>query len=236
MGYPEGPVYQADGSVLVTEIKTGKLTRVLPGGAQATVAQLGGAATPLARMARRMFATTVGFSSYAWIRRSTPSWAAATGSNADATTKAMAASAAAQIWLTGNQPPNYTGGSIQRVDLKTGEFSTLYTGFVTGSSASMLAVETGLLKSPDDLVFDSSGGYWLPIGASSGAGSAILRACITPCRMDRASRRRSSHPTPRTESRFPRTGSGCMWPRPTRSGFSTGTWPRRARSCQSAIC
>ena len=40
--YPEGPVYQKDGSVLVVEIQGKKLTRVLPDGTQQTVANLGG--------------------------------------------------------------------------------------------------------------------------------------------------------------------------------------------------
>lgn len=40
--YPEGPVYQKDGSVLVVEIQGKKLTRVLPNGTKETVAILGG--------------------------------------------------------------------------------------------------------------------------------------------------------------------------------------------------
>jgi len=73
---------------------------------------------------------------------------------------AAIAEAASQIWVTGDQAAHYSGGSVQRVDLKTGEYSTLYTGFVTGSSASKQAMETNTLKSPDDLVFDSAGGFW----------------------------------------------------------------------------
>ena len=40
--YPEGPVYQKDGSVLVVEIQGKKLTRVLADGTKETVATLGG--------------------------------------------------------------------------------------------------------------------------------------------------------------------------------------------------
>jgi gluconolactonase len=40
--YPEGPVYQQDGGVLVVEIQGKKLTRVLPDGTKETVANLGG--------------------------------------------------------------------------------------------------------------------------------------------------------------------------------------------------
>jgi gluconolactonase len=42
------------------------------------------------------------------------------------------------------------GGSIQRVDLRTGEFATLYD-----------ACDGKPLNSPNDLVFDSTGGFWL---------------------------------------------------------------------------
>lgn len=40
--YPEGPVYQSDGGVLLVEIHKGTLTRVNPDGTTQTVANLGG--------------------------------------------------------------------------------------------------------------------------------------------------------------------------------------------------
>jgi gluconolactonase len=46
-------------------------------------------------------------------------------------------------------PPDYRGGSIQRVDLATGRFTTLY-DHCDGKP----------LNSPNDLVFDSQGGFW----------------------------------------------------------------------------
>ena len=42
LGFPEGPVALADGSVLVVEIEGGRLTRILPSGRRETVAELGG--------------------------------------------------------------------------------------------------------------------------------------------------------------------------------------------------
>ena len=42
LGFPEGPVALADGSVLVVEIEGGRLTRVLPTGRRETIAELGG--------------------------------------------------------------------------------------------------------------------------------------------------------------------------------------------------
>ncbi|WP_158816706.1 SMP-30/gluconolactonase/LRE family protein [Methylocapsa sp. S129] len=42
LGFPEGPIALADGSVLVVEIEGGRLTRVQPSGRRETVAELGG--------------------------------------------------------------------------------------------------------------------------------------------------------------------------------------------------
>jgi gluconolactonase len=42
LAFPEGPIAMADGSVLVVEIKGGRLTRVLPDGTKQAVAELGG--------------------------------------------------------------------------------------------------------------------------------------------------------------------------------------------------
>jgi gluconolactonase len=42
LGYPEGPVYRPDGSVLVVEISAGCLSRIAPDGNRTVVAQLGG--------------------------------------------------------------------------------------------------------------------------------------------------------------------------------------------------
>lgn len=56
---------------------------------------------------------------------------------------------AGPIVVPGNQPADYEGGSIQAVDLDSGAFETLYT-------------ECGghLLRGPNDLVFDATGGFW----------------------------------------------------------------------------
>ena len=53
------------------------------------------------------------------------------------------------LTLPGNQPASYTGGSIERVDLATGAVETLYTG-----------CDGNPLRGPNDLVFDSQGGFW----------------------------------------------------------------------------
>ncbi len=53
------------------------------------------------------------------------------------------------LLLPGNQPAGYIGGRIQRVDIETGEVDDLYTE-VNGIG----------LRGPNDLVFDSTGGFW----------------------------------------------------------------------------
>ena len=49
----------------------------------------------------------------------------------------------------GPRPDTHKGGSIQRVDLKTGKFETLYE-----------AAGDRRLNAPNDLVFDKQGGMW----------------------------------------------------------------------------
>ena len=51
--------------------------------------------------------------------------------------------------LPGVQPDDYTGGSIQRVDLGTGEVTTLYT-----------ECDGVPLRGPNDIVFDRDGGFY----------------------------------------------------------------------------
>ncbi len=53
------------------------------------------------------------------------------------------------LLIPGHKPQDYTGGSIQRVDLANGQVTTLYT-----------ECEGQPLRGPNDLVFDSTGGFW----------------------------------------------------------------------------
>src|SRR3546814_16252348 len=53
------------------------------------------------------------------------------------------------LTLPGPGPDAWEGGSIQRVDLDTGEVTTLYT-----------ASSSGPLRAPNDIVFDAHGGFW----------------------------------------------------------------------------
>jgi gluconolactonase len=121
--FPEGPVAMADGSVILVEIRRGTLTRVLPDGGHEIIAHLGGGPNGAA----------IGPDGALYVCNNGGAWEWQPG----------------EASLPGAPPPQYKGGSIQRVDLRTGQFTTLY------DSCDGLP-----LNSPNDLVFDSTGGFW----------------------------------------------------------------------------
>lgn len=100
--FPEGPIACADGSVLVVEIKSGRLIRVLPDGSKQVAAEVGGGpnGAAIAPDGSCYVCNNGGFN---WITE--PNGYKRPHGRADA----------------------YTGGSIQRVDLATGKVETLYT-------------------------------------------------------------------------------------------------------------
>src|SRR5437870_8373828 len=99
--FPEGPVALDDGSVLVVEIKRGTLTRVAPDGRMAPVANLGGGPNGAA----------IGPNGTVYICNNGGfEWHDLSG-----------------LLVPGNQPHDYIGGRIQRVDLSTGAVDDLYT-------------------------------------------------------------------------------------------------------------
>lgn len=121
--FPEGPVAMADGSVLVVEIKGGRLTRVLPNGELTTVAELDGGPNGAA----------IGPDGHCYICNNGGfSWRTDEGFSRP----------------TG-VPEDYEGGSIQRVNVDTGEVEILYTH-----------CDGVPLHGPNDIVFDSRGGFW----------------------------------------------------------------------------
>jgi gluconolactonase len=103
--YPEGPVYQSDGGVLVVEIHKGTLTRVNPDGSKQTVANLGGGPNGAA-VGRDGAIYVCNDGGLNWIQ-------------IPPTPKTLA------VLVPTGQPPDYTSGSIQRVSGNT--FTTLYT-------------------------------------------------------------------------------------------------------------
>jgi len=121
--FPEGPVWLSDGSVLLVEIAAGRLTRVSAEGETEMVAHCGGGPNGVA----------IGPDGHAYVCNNGGfTWSESGG-----------------LLMPGEQPADYQGGSIQRVDLDTGQVETLYdscNGF--------------RLRGPNDLVFDETGGFW----------------------------------------------------------------------------
>ena len=122
--FPEGPVWMPDGSILLVEIARGTLTRVDPSdGSVDVVAECGGGpnGAALGPDGKIYVCNNGGFQ-----------WSEVNG-----------------LLLPGNQPDDYIGGRIQRIDPATGEVEDLYT-----------EVDGNPLRGPNDLVFDGSGGFW----------------------------------------------------------------------------
>lgn len=100
--FPEGPVALADGSVLLVEIAAGRLTRVAPDGAKATVAETGGGpnGAAIGPDGKVYVCNNGGFR-----------WHDLPGVGR----------------VPAGQADDYAGGRIERADLGTGKVETLYT-------------------------------------------------------------------------------------------------------------
>ena len=129
--FPEGPIAMADGSVILVEIQRKTLTRVTPDGKRETIADVGGGPNGAA----------VG-----------PDGAVYIANNGGSFTYYEAGG----LNIPGPTPPDYAGGSIQRVDLNTGAVTTVYT-----------ECDGKRLEGPNDLVFDKGGGLWFTEHGSS---------------------------------------------------------------------
>jgi gluconolactonase len=121
--FPEGPVAMADGSVVLTEIAAGRITRVAADGARSVVAEPGGG----------------------------PNGAAIGPDGALYVTNNGAYFDFTEVEGLGLVPSgtDRQRGSIQRIDLASGAVQTLYT-----------ECDGHQLVAPNDLVFDSHGGFW----------------------------------------------------------------------------
>ena len=123
LGFPEGPVWCTDGSVLLVEIEHGLITRIRPDGSKETAACPGGGPNGLAMGPGGML------------------YACQNGGCQWRTWDGMR--------LPHGIPDSYPGGSIERIDLTTGKVETLCTG-----------TDDMPLWGPNDLVFDTYGGFW----------------------------------------------------------------------------
>lgn len=146
LGYPEGPVYLSDNSVLLVEIKAQQLTKVHADGTKDVIAHISGGPNGLA----------IGPDGHAYI------------CNCGGFQWQPIPAGKQILWIGGDQPADYQGGSIDRVNLDTGKVETLYTecsvarrmDLATGKWADIQLPKPIQLKGPDDLVFDSTGGMW----------------------------------------------------------------------------
>lgn len=121
--FPEGPIAMPDGSVILVEIAGGTLARITAAGSVEVVAELGGGPNGAALGPDGMIyvCNNGGFR-----------WHEMDG-----------------LLFPGRQADDYSGGRIERVDPRSGEFQVLYT-----------EVDGQPLKGPNDLVFDRQGGFW----------------------------------------------------------------------------
>ncbi len=122
--FPEGPIALSDGSVLLVEIKRGTLSRITPEGKVEVVADVGDGPNGAAFGPDGKVYVTNNGGCFEWTERF-------------------------GLTLPGPVPDTWTGGSIQRVDIDTGDVEVVY----TESSGRPL-------RAPNDLVFDTSGGFW----------------------------------------------------------------------------
>lgn len=151
--YPEGPVYLADGSLIVCDVKAGTLLRFAPGPAnsgafvQQELFNLGGSPNGAA----------VGPDGAIYVCNS--------GGFAFETLGPPLLPWTLNIPIAASA--DYIGGSIQRVNLSDASFETWCgTSSVAPPVTSCLSPKTPLpndprgLRAPDDLVFDVAGGLW----------------------------------------------------------------------------
>jgi gluconolactonase len=122
--FPEGPVAMPDGSIILTEIEAKRITRVAPDGTKTVIAQTGGGPNGLAvGPDGALYCCNNGGFEY--------------------------------VEANGYLAPHgiahdYSGGSIQRIDIETGAVETLYKSGDFGC----------VLRGPNDIVFDAHGGFW----------------------------------------------------------------------------
>ena len=123
--FPEGPIFMNDGSIILVEIARGTLSKVTSDGNVEVIANLGGGpnGAAIGPDGQCYVCNNGGFE---WEINSKP--------------------AGMRPIL---QSKSYSGGKIQKVNLKTGLFETLYEE-CNGIS----------LKGPNDIVFDKNGNFW----------------------------------------------------------------------------
>ena len=123
--FPEGPIYMDDGSIILVEIARGTLSRVSKSGEVNVIANLGGGPNGAA-IGPDGFCYVCNNGGFEW----------EISPNKKGMRPVLESS-------------SYIGGKIQKVNLETGEFFTLYSE-CNGIS----------LRGPNDIVFDKEGNFW----------------------------------------------------------------------------
>lgn len=123
LSFPEGPIAMPDGSVVLVEIARGTLSRVSPEGDISVIAEPGGGpnGAAIGPDGKCYVCNNGGFQ---WHERN-------------------------GLLFPGEQPDDYSGGRIERIDLDTGDIEVLYT-----------QCDGKPLRGPNDIVFDRTGGFW----------------------------------------------------------------------------
>jgi len=131
LGYPEGPVWCSDGSVLLVEIEGKCLSRIASDGSRKVVAPVPGGpnGAAIGPDGAVYICNDGGFD---WITIPRPN--------------------DSPLVISNTQPKDYMGGKLQKVDLKSGQVTDLFAGTSVPPAF--------LLRGPDDLVFDRDGGCW----------------------------------------------------------------------------
>jgi gluconolactonase len=99
--FPEGPIAMADGSVILTEIKGQRLSRVHPNGRRETVVETGGGPNGAAIGPDGGIWITNNGGAFEWLEN-------------------------AGLTIPGPTPASHQGGMIQRFDVKSGKLETVY--------------------------------------------------------------------------------------------------------------
>ncbi len=99
--FPEGPIAMADGSVILTEIKARRLTRVTSDGRKETLVETGGGPNGAAIGPDGAIWITNNGGSFEWLDNG-------------------------GLTIPGPTPASHTGGMIQRYDLASGKLATVY--------------------------------------------------------------------------------------------------------------
>ena len=122
--FPEGPIWLGDGTLLVVEIRRKTLTRIWLDGRKEIVAMLGGGPNGAA----------IGPDGHCYVCNNGGF---------------KFAQRADGKFVTAGTPDDYVTGRIERVDLSTGKFETVYD-----------KVGTRNVRGPNDIVFDAHGGFY----------------------------------------------------------------------------